>query len=102
MFGAIMSFSGWLQIGFVLTVVLLLVKPLGLYMARVFTGERTFLSPILAPIERGFYALAGVRPDKEQGWLGYAMGVLLFSLVGFVLLYALLRLQGLLPLNPQG
>jgi K+-transporting ATPase ATPase A chain len=97
-----MSISGWLQIGFVLIVVLLLVKPLGLYMARVFTGERTFLSPVLGPVERGFYALAGVRTDKEQGWLGYAMGVLLFSLVGFVVLYAMLRLQNFLPLNPQG
>ena len=97
-----MSLSGWLQIGFVLIVVLVLVKPLGLYMARVFGGERTFLSPLLGPVERGFYALAGIRADKEQGWLGYALGVLLFSLVSFVLLYALLRLQGVLPLNPQG
>lgn len=97
-----MSLSGWLQIGLVLIVVLVLVKPLGLYMAKVFTGERTFLSPVLGPVERGFYALAGVRPAREQSWLGYAMGLLLFSLVGFVLLYAMLRLQNLLPLNPQG
>ena len=97
-----MSLIGWLQIGLVLGAVLLLVKPLGLYMARVFSGERTFLSPVLGPVERGFYALAGVRTDKEQGWLGYALGVLLFSLSGFVLLYAILRLQNVLPLNPQG
>lgn len=97
-----MSLIGWLQIGFVLGAVLLLVKPLGLYMARVFSGERTFLSPVLGPVERGFYALAGVRTDKEQGWLGYTLGVLLFSLSGFVLLYAILRLQNVLPLNPQG
>lgn len=97
-----MSLIGWLQIGFVLGAVLLLVKPLGLYMARVFSGEPTFLSPVLGPVERGFYALAGVRTDKEQGWLGYALGVLLFSLFGFVLLYAILRLQNVLPLNPQG
>lgn len=96
-----MSLSGWLQIGFVLVAVLVLVKPLGLYMARVFSGERTILSPVLGPIERGFYALAGVRPDKEQTWLGYAFGVLAFSIVGFVVLYAMLRLQHLLPLNPQ-
>ena len=96
-----MSLPGWLQIGFVLIVVLLLVKPLGLYMACVFTGERTLLSAVLGPVERGFYALAGVRTDKEQGWLGHAMGVLLFSLVGIVVLYALLRLQNVLPLNPQ-
>lgn len=97
-----MSLIGWLQIGLVLGAVLLLVKPLGLYMARVFSGERTFLSPVLGPVERGFYALAGVRTDKEQGWLGYALGVLMFSLSGFVLLYAILRLQNVLPLNPQG
>jgi K+-transporting ATPase ATPase A chain len=97
-----MSFSGWLQVGLVLVVVLLLVKPLGLYMARVFTGERTFLSPVLGPVERGFYALAGTSSSKEQNWLGYAVSVLLFSLLGFLLLYAILRLQNVLPLNPQG
>ncbi|QDZ12577.1 potassium-transporting ATPase subunit KdpA [Devosia ginsengisoli] len=97
-----MSLSGWLQIGLVLIGVFALAKPLGLYMARVFSGERNLLSPVLGPIERGFYALSGVRPDKEQNWLSYAFGVLLFSLVGFLVLYALLRLQHLLPLNPQG
>lgn len=97
-----MSLIGWLQIGVVLIAVLLLAKPLGLYMAKVFSGERTFLSPILSPVESGFYALAGVRRDKEQGWLGYTLGVLLFSIAGFVLLYAILRLQNVLPLNPQG
>lgn len=97
-----MSLPGWLQIGFVLIVVLLLVKPLGLYMARVFSGQRTYLSPLLGPIERGFFALAGVRTDKGQNWLGYTLSVLSFSLVGFVALYAQLRLQNLLPLNPQG
>lgn len=97
-----MSLIGWLQIGFVLIAVLVLVKPLGLYMARVFSGERTFLSPVLGPVERGFYALAGVRPDKEQTWLGYAFGVIAFGIAGFLALYALLRLQHFLPLNPQG
>ncbi|HTN60892.1 MAG TPA: potassium-transporting ATPase subunit KdpA [Devosia sp.] len=97
-----MSFIGWLQIGLVLACVLALVKPLGLYMAHVFSGERTWLSPVLAPVERGFYRLAGVRPEQEQHWLAYAFGVLLFSGTGFVLLYAILRLQNLLPLNPQG
>ncbi|QQR39482.1 potassium-transporting ATPase subunit KdpA [Devosia rhizoryzae] len=97
-----MSLIGWLQIGFVLVAVLLLVKPLGLYMARVFSGERTFLSPVLAPVERGFYALAGVKPEREQSWLGYALGVIAFSIAGFLGLYLLLRLQNYLPLNPQG
>lgn len=97
-----MTISGWLQIALVLGAVLLLVKPLGLYMARVFAGERTGLTPLLAPIETGFYHLAGVRPEREQGWLGYALSCLMFSATGFVVLYAMLRLQNLLPFNPQG
>jgi len=97
-----MTIFGWLQIGLVLLAVLLLAKPLGLYMARVFAGERTFISPVLSPFEAGFYRLAGIRPEQEQGWLAYAFGVLAFSLMGFLALFALLRLQGLLPLNPQG
>ena len=97
-----MTIFGWLQIALVLIAVLLLAKPLGLYMARVFSGERTWLSPVLVPVETGFYRLAGVRPDKGQGWLGYALGVLTFSLAGLLALYAMLRLQDLLPLNPQG
>jgi len=97
-----MSLSGWLQIALVLIAAYALAKPLGLYMAAVFSGERTFLSPVFAPLERGFYVLSGVRPEKEQNWLGYTFGVLLFSAVGFLLLYVLLRIQHLLPLNPQG
>ncbi|KKB13231.1 ATPase [Devosia geojensis] len=97
-----MTWQGWLQIGLVLLAVAVVAKPLGLYMARVFAGEGTFLSPVLRPIERGFYRLAGVDPKAEQGWLGYTFGVLTFSFVGVLLLYALLRLQGILPLNPQG
>lgn len=97
-----MMLTGWLQIGLVLIAVLLLVKPLGLYMAAVFSGRRTWLTAVLGPIERGFYRLAGVRPDAEQTWLGYAFAVLTFSLAGFLGLYGLLRLQHLLPLNPQG
>jgi len=97
-----MTWQGWMQIGLVLLAAAVAAKPLGLYMARVFAGERNFLSPVLGPVERGFYHLAGVDPDSEQGWLGYAFGVLTFSLVGMLLLYALLRLQGILPLNPQG
>ncbi|MFT3687807.1 potassium-transporting ATPase subunit KdpA [Paenirhodobacter sp.] len=71
-------------------------------MMRIYSGERTVLSPILGPVERGFYALAGVKPDQSQGWMTYAMAVLIFNLLGFLLLYAILRLQGLLPLNPDG
>jgi K+-transporting ATPase ATPase A chain len=97
-----MTFNGWLQIGLFFVVVLALVKPLGLYMARVFSGERTFLSPVLKPIEAGFYAISGVDPKKEQGWLSFTVSMLMFNALGFILLYAILRLQGILPLNPQG
>ncbi len=97
-----MSLVGWLQIGLLLIVVLAVIKPLGLYMARVFSGDGTFLSPVLAPVERGFYAAAGVDPRQEQGWIAYTFAVLAFSMAGFASLYAILRLQAFLPLNPQG
>jgi len=98
----IMSLVGWLQIGLLFALVVALVKPLGLYMARVFTNERTVLSPLLRPVERGFYALAGVDERNEQSWLSYAFAMLASSMAGFVALYAILRLQAYLPLNPQG
>ncbi|MDB5562964.1 MAG: kdpA [Hyphomicrobiales bacterium] len=97
-----MTFIGWLQIGLLFLAVLLAVKPLGLYMAHVFNGERTFLSPVLKPLERGFYWLSGVDEKKEQGWLAYTIAMLVFSVVGFASLYTLLRFQAYLPLNPQG
>lgn len=97
-----MSIQGWLQIGIFLVVTVLAAKPLGLYMARVFSGERTFLSPVLGPFERGFYALSGVDAQKGQGWLAYCVSVMMFSLAGFIVLYAILRLQDVLPLNPAG
>ena len=97
-----MTLIGWLQIGLLFAVVAALVKPLGLFMARVFSGERTFLSPVLGPVERGFYGAAGVDRQAEQGWLAYALSMLAFSMAGFVALYATLRLQLYLPLNPQG
>ena len=97
-----MTFNGWLQIGLLFLITLALIKPLGLYMARVFSGERTFLSPVLRPVEAGFYALSGVDAKKEQGWLAFAISMLVFNALGFALLYAILRLQGLWPFNPQG
>lgn len=96
-----MTTIGWLQISLLFLAVLLAIKPLGLYMARVFSGERTFLSPVLAPVEGGFYRVSGVDPNKEQSWLGYTLAMLTFSLAGFLALYAMLRLQAHLPLNPQ-
>lgn len=97
-----MTLHGWLQIAIFCGVVIALVKPLGFYMTRVLAGDRSLLSPILGPIERGFYRLAGVRPDQDQHWAAYAGAMLAFNLSGFLLLYALLRAQGWLPLNPQG
>ena len=97
-----MTVVGWLEIIFVLAVVLATAIPLSSYIARVLAGERTFLSPALAPVERGFYKLAGVDPAREQGWVAYTMAMLAFSVVGFVTLYAVQRLQNFLPLNPQG
>jgi K+-transporting ATPase ATPase A chain len=97
-----MTFVGWLQIALVFGLVLAAAAPLGAFMAKVYAGERTFLSPVLAPFERLLYAAAGVNPAREQGWLGYALGMLAFNAAGFLLLYAILRFQGLLPVNPQG
>jgi K+-transporting ATPase ATPase A chain len=97
-----MTFNGWLQIALFSVVIALLVKPLGGYMTRVFTGERTFLSPVLGPVERVFYRLSGVDERSDQNWLTYAVSMLLFSLVGFASLYALMRLQAMLPFNPAG
>jgi K+-transporting ATPase ATPase A chain len=97
-----MSAQGWLQILVILAAVLAAAIPLGAFMARVLEGKRTWLSPVLGPVEAGFYRLAGVDPTREQSWLGYGLAMLAFNGAGFVLLYAILRLQGVLPLNPQG
>lgn len=97
-----MTLLGWLQISLLFLAVLLVIKPLGLYMATVFSGERTFLSPVLGRVERDLYRLSGITPEKEQSWLGYTLAMLAFSLAGFLALYAMLRLQAYLPLNPQG
>ncbi|MFO0990506.1 MAG: potassium-transporting ATPase subunit KdpA [Hyphomicrobiales bacterium] len=97
-----MTFAGWAQIALILLLVLAAAWPLGIFMARVFNGERTFLSPILAPVERGFYGAAGIDPGKEQSWLSYTLAMLALNAIGFLFLYALQRLQGVLPLNPQG
>jgi K+-transporting ATPase ATPase A chain len=82
--------------------IVLVTKPMGAYMARVFNGERTFLQPVLGPIERLFYQLFGVKEDEDMRWTTYAYALLMFSVVGGLLTYALLRLQGHLPFNPKG
>ena len=97
-----MSVPGLIQIAVFLILVLGLAKPLGTYMAKVYQGERTLLSPVLAPVERVLYRVAGVDAEKEQRWTAYAAGMLLFNLAGILLTYLILRFQGFLPLNPQG
>jgi K+-transporting ATPase ATPase A chain len=95
-----MTLIGWMQILLYCALVVALVKPLGGYMTRVFAGERTFLSPALRPVEILLYKVGGVDERREQHWLTYTVAMLLFNLAGFLLLYALMRLQGVLPLNP--
>src|ERR1700758_4429242 len=97
-----MTIYGWVQIALFSVIVILITRPLGGYMTRVFAGERTFLSPVLRPIERAVYWCCGVDEKEEQHWLTYAVAVLLFSVAGFLTLYALQRLQWYLPFNPQG
>ena len=97
-----MTITGWIQIALFSVIMILITRPLGGYMTRVFSGERTFLSPILRPVERAVYWCCGVDEKEEQHWLTYAVALLFFSVVGFVSLYALQRLQWYLPFNPQG
>jgi potassium-transporting ATPase potassium-binding subunit len=96
-----MTAIGWLQAIFFFLLVLAVTKPLGTYMARVFEGERTWLTPIFTPLERVIYRLCGVREDEEMTWYVYALSMLAFSLVGLAYLYVLLRTQKWLPFNPQ-
>ncbi len=96
-----MTAMGWLQIVLILAAVVVAAIPLGTYIARVMSGERTFMTALLAPLERGFYGLAGVDPRREQGWRTYTLAMLAFSAVGFFTLYGFQRLQGYLPFNPQ-
>ncbi|PYV08283.1 MAG: potassium-transporting ATPase subunit KdpA, partial [Acidobacteria bacterium] len=96
-----MTVLGVAQILIFFLVVLAVTKPLGAFMTRVFEGERTFLHPVLGPVERLVYRLGGVREEVDQRWTEYAASLLSFSLFSFVTLYALERLQAWLPLNPQ-
>src|SRR6266508_1888126 len=96
-----MTFNGWLQVGLYTLVIFAITKPLGLYMYRVFEGERQPLPRVLGPFERLLYRLCGVDPRKEQGWKGYAASMLVFSALGVLVTYAMERLQHVLPLNPQ-
>jgi len=97
-----MDWRGWAEIVFTIALTVAVGWPLGIYMARVWAREKTPLDLVLKPVEAGFYAALGIDRNKGQNWLGYAGAFLAFSAAGFILLYGLLRLQGLLPLNPQG
>lgn len=96
-----MTANGWLQILIFIAIVIALAKPIGLFMTHVFDGERTFLHPLLRPVERLLYRLTGVDEKREMRWTEYAAAMLLFSVVSMVLLYLIQRLQGYLPFNPQ-
>jgi K+-transporting ATPase ATPase A chain len=97
-----METSGWIQLAIFLIALALITKPIGLYLAHVLDPNgRTLLDPVLRPLERGTYRIIGVRPDQEHNWKQYTLAMLAFSLVGCVFTYAILRLQNLLPLNPQ-
>jgi K+-transporting ATPase ATPase A chain len=97
-----MTFIGWTQIAVPLALVFACAFPVGKYMARLFSGERVFLSPVLGPVERGFYKIAGVDPTRGMGWKDYVLALLVLNALHFLLLYAILRLQYYLPWNPQG
>jgi len=95
-----MTVIGWIQILLYCAIIVALVPPLGWYMTRVFNGERTFLSPVLRPVERGLYRLGGVDDKHEQHWLTYTVAMLLFHVGGVLIIYALMRFQDRLPFNP--
>ena len=95
-----MTIIGWVQILLYCAIIVAITPVLGAYMTRVFNGERTFLTPILRPVELALYGAAGVDEKREQGWLAYTVGMLLFHVAGFFILYALMRLQASLPFNP--
>jgi potassium-transporting ATPase potassium-binding subunit len=97
-----MTVIGWIQVFLYCAIVVALVRPLGRYMTRVFNGERTLLSPILRPLEAGLYWIGGVDERREQHWLTYAVAMLFFQVGGFLVVYAVMRLQAVLPFNPAG
>src|SRR6478609_1144896 len=97
-----MTLNGWLQILFFLVALALVTPIIGAYMTRVFTRQRTFLDPVLRPLEQLIYRLTGVNDQREMRWTEYAGALLLFSIVSMLILYATQRLQAYLPFNPQG
>jgi len=97
-----MNLYSWLQLILYLVILLALAKPLGSFMAKVYQGEHTFLDPVLGPLERFVYRVSGVKSDEDMNWKTYAIAVMVFNVLGLIVVYLLQRLQGVLPLNPQG
>jgi K+-transporting ATPase ATPase A chain len=97
-----MTLIGWIQILLYCAIIIAITPVLGAYMTRVFNGERTFLSPVLRPLERGIYKISGVDEGREQSWIIYTIAMLLFHVGGFLILYVLIRAQAMLPFNPAG
>src|SRR3977135_2837204 len=97
-----MTMNGWIQIALYSVIIIAITKPFGGYLTRVFNGERTWLSPVFRPVERAVYGISGVDEKDEQHWVTYGVAMLLFSVAGFLSLYALQRFQDVLPFNPQG
>ena len=95
-----MTLIGWIQILLYCAIIVALTPVLGGYMTRVFNGQRTFMTPVLRPVELALYRAAGIDEKREQGWLAYTVGMLLFHVGGFAILYGLMRFQASLPFNP--
>ncbi|HEV2274057.1 MAG TPA: potassium-transporting ATPase subunit KdpA, partial [Acidobacteriaceae bacterium] len=96
-----MTANGWLQFALFFGVLLVLMRPLGIYLARVVEGQKTFLDPVLRPVERWLYKGAGIHADREMSWQQYSIAMLLFSFVSLGMTYLVERLQYFLPWNPQ-
>src|SRR5574341_361291 len=97
-----MTLHGTLQFVLYIVVLIALAKPLGWYMARVYEGQSVGINRVLGPVERLIYRVCGIAPDDEMNWKVYAVAMMLFNIAGMLVVYLLQRLQGVLPLNPQG
>ena len=97
-----MTLIGWVQIVLYCAIIIAITRPLGGFLTTLATGGRSLMTPVLGPVERGIYSLAGIKADSEQSWAGYAVAMLMFKVIGFIAAYAILRLQTVLPLNPAG
>ena len=93
--------QSWIQLALYCGLLLLITKPLGLYLVAVLERGKTWLDPVVGPLERLTYRVCGIDPEREQGWIGYTVSLMAFTLLGILFTYFILRYQGRLPLNPQ-